>query len=114
MIRKPLTISPWIRDKGYEWTNSSDLHIFLYKTFGNMGTLDDPIQNEESVKNYLRSEWNKTSKQFLLNPFLIDPFKPLIMEKIFLYYDTNHDGMWMKNEEKQGLILLFQYEKNTW
>lgn len=105
-IKKNIIIQPWIRKNS--WINSSELHIFLYNIFGNKGTIEDPIQNRNLVKRYLTEEWNKTYRKFLEEPLIIDISKPIFIEKTYIYYDINNDGIWMKGEEKQGITIIFQ------
>lgn len=107
-IRENILPSLWIRDNNDNWTNGTELHIFLYEKFGDKGTIEDPIQNRILVKRYLTEEWNVSYERFLEKPFIIDLSKPIFIEKTFLYYDTNNDGIWMKGEEKQGFLMFYQ------
>lgn len=108
MIHRGMIIKPWIRNMKDTWVNSSELHIYLCNNFGDKGTIEDPIQNKTLVRRYIADEWNKTYRKFLIKPIIIDISKPIFIEKTYIYYDTNNDGVWMKGEEKQGITIIFQ------
>lgn len=88
---KRLLITLWPRLPTQNWTTGTDLHFYLNATYGHQGVLDDPI-SPENFTGFL-DELNMTIAYFALQPFEILMRKPVILEKVRVYYEPgmNHD-----------------------
>jgi hypothetical protein len=108
IIRKKYNINPWIYILNNEWSNAQEFHNLLKTLYGNSGTITDPINNSNNVKNYILNKYNESYNYYLKNPFIINIKKPAILEKMIIYYDINNDGLWKNNEELQQYLLIYQ------
>lgn len=90
-ITKRFPIGPWPRLSTQNWTTGTELHSYLNETYGHQGVYDDPI-SAENFTGFL-NEYNTTATYFALHPYEIQLRKPVILEKICVYYDSgmNHD-----------------------
>ena len=107
-IKERFLVRPWPKSKNMSWRNGIELHEYLNANFNNSGNISDPIQNVSEVKNYLGNEREIANKYFALNPLYIHINKVVHLDKIYVYYDSNGDGMWDKDDEKQDFILIYQ------
>jgi len=110
-IKHRLLKKPLLRESNPDWINSSDLHRFLKVKYGCSGNESDPINqsNVQNVKDYIDSVVESANTSFALDPLKIDVNKPVHIEKIYLFYDSDDNGSWSKkNDEKQSYILIYQ------
>lgn len=88
---KRLLITIWPRLPTQNWTTRSDLHSYLNETYGHQGVLDDPLTSENFTR-FLEG-LTLTVPSFALQPFEILMRKPVVIEKVRVYYEPgmNHD-----------------------
>ena len=88
---KRLLITIWPRLPTQNWTTGADLHSYLNVTYGHKGVIDDPISSENFTR--VLEELTGTVPYFALQPFEILIRKPIILEKVIVYYEPgmNHD-----------------------
>ncbi len=109
--KKNFLIKPLIRAFDPTWQSFDEMHFYLYHNFNFSGNKSDPIGKDkiEDVKSYFELEKNNAYFVFSESPFEIDLFKPVFVEKAYIFYDTNGNGLWEKNiDEKEGMILIYQ------
>lgn len=95
----------------YNWSSGEKFHIFLNDTYSRFGNETYPIFKKDitSVKNMILDEFENMSYFYAINPLELDIQKPVIIEKIYIFYDNNDDKKWDKtNDEKQNFILIHQ------
>jgi len=110
-VKERFLIRPWPRINDPDWNNGEQLHSYLKASYGRSGNKTNPINSSDitSVKNELKIEKEQDEQTLAYNPFYVDNYKPVYIEKIFIYYDTNGDKSWNKqNDEKQGFIIIYQ------
>lgn len=98
------------------WKTGDELHEYLFNNHGFHGTYEDPIRDiflfsptTKLVKDYINiiSYYNK--KELAENPILIDTNKPVLIEKVYIYYDNNSNGIWESDvDSRDSLLLLYQ------
>ncbi len=108
-IKERFLVRTWPKSKDMSWRNGIELHEYLNANFNNSGNISDPIQNVSKVKDYLSNEQEIVNKYFALNPLYIHLNKVVHLDKIYVYYDSNGDGMWDKDDEKQDFIFIYQF-----
>ena len=110
-IKHRFSLRPWPRKNNSNWVSADQLHNYLRFVYGRSGERSDPINKSDidDVKNYISSEWKNANKTLVKNPFYVKKIKPLYIEKVFIYYNTDNIDGWNKiNDKKQGFILLYQ------
>ena len=110
-FKKRFLRRPWPRENNPDWVSADGLHTYLNDTYGSFGNESDPIDNSDisDVKEYINDERDIVNLSFALKPFYVDIYRPVYIEKAFIFYDTDGDNIWDKlNDEKQGLLLVYQ------
>ncbi len=110
-VKERFLIRPWPRINNPDWNNGEQLHSYLKASYGRSGNKTNPINSFDitSVKNELNIEKEQDEQTLVYNPFYVDKSKPVYIDKIFIYYDTNGDKSWNKqNDENQGFIIIYQ------
>jgi hypothetical protein len=95
----------------YNWSSGEEFHIFLNDTYSRFGNETHPIFKKDitSVKNMILDEFENMSYFYAINPLELDIQKPVVIEKIYIFYDNNDDKKWDKtSDEKQNFILIHQ------
>lgn len=102
---------PFIGRINSNWSSSQEIHRFLNDTYGRFGNETYPIfkKDIDYVKNMISDEFENMSYFYALAPLELDIKKPIQIEKIYIFYDSNDDKKWDKtNDEKQSFILINQ------
>lgn len=105
-LKKPL-----IRDLDPAWKSSQGMHSYLKNNFGYYGNKSKPIEQDkiDDVKSYFELEMLNTEYNYAKKPFEIDLKKPVLVEKVYIYYDTDDNNIWEKEfDEKDDFILIYQ------
>jgi len=115
-VKKRFLIHPWLQNHtlNSNWTTGNELHnMYLSSTYHHNGTKSDPIDsaNITTVQSYLTNMSTRIQYCLAVQPLQISTGEVVCIEKTFLYYDTDGNGTWAKqNDECQELLLLYQYE----
>jgi hypothetical protein len=96
-VKERFVIRPWPRSSNQNWTTGEELHTYLNGTYGHYGTADDPITPANLI-DFLK-EYNTTASLLVLHPLEIYRSKPVYVEKVFLFYDS---------EIKYDVLLVYQ------
>jgi hypothetical protein len=97
LVTKRLIINPWYHHGNQTWTTGEDLHAYLNTTIGHLGTRTDPVPLENFTDFF--SENLALQSSFTLHPYEIDTIKPVMLERVIVYYDI---------EKKQNFFLIYQ------
>jgi len=101
-------VRPWPQSNDSPWIGATGLHNFLKNNFGNSGNISDPIKNVDAVKVYLSIELEGVSTSLASNPLYIFTNKIVYINKAYVYYDNDGNGVWDEDDEKQDFIFLYQ------
>lgn len=110
-VKERFLIRAWPRINDPDWDTGEQLHSYLKASYGRSGNKTNPINSSDitSVKNELNIEKEQDEQTLAYNPFYVDKSKPVYIDKIFIYYDTDGDKSWNKqNDENQGFIIIYQ------
>ena len=109
--RKTFLKKTLIRHFDPSWKSCEEMHSYLKSNFIYFGNKSKPIGQDkiDDVKEYFDLEQINANYNFAKNPFKIDLSKPVFIEKAYVFYDTDDDKIWEKeNDEKEDLILIYQ------
>jgi hypothetical protein len=104
---------PFICGAESNWSSGEEFHVFLNDTYDKFGNETHPIFKKDinSVKKMISNDFENMSYFYSTNPLEFDIYKPVEIEKIYIFYDNNDDKKWDKtNDEKQSFILIHQNE----
>ncbi|MEF8879422.1 MAG: hypothetical protein V5A64_03410 [Candidatus Thermoplasmatota archaeon] len=99
------------RDDSNEWKTGEEMHNFLKGEKGHKGSEKNPIpgSDENSIKNYFTEEIKTCEEKYAMNPLKIDLSKTVFIEKVYIYFDIDMDGIWSPNIDiREELLLLYQ------
>jgi len=110
-VKYRFLVCPWPRVDNSDWVSGDELHDYLENTYGQSGNKSEPIQgaNVVSVQNYLDDEREQASYDLVFEPFYVNIIKPVIIEKVFIYYDSDRNNVWDKGtDDLQEFIIIYQ------
>ena len=107
-VKERFLVKPWPLINSSLWMGGVGLHNFLKNNYGKSGNVSDPVQNVGVVKAYLDNESREISVSLALNPMHIFTNKTVSIDKAYVYYDNNGDGVWSEDEEKQSFLFVYQ------
>jgi len=107
-VKERFLVNPWPLINSSSWVGGVGLHIFLKNNYGYSGNVSDPIQDVDVVKDYLDNLSGGASVSLALNPMYIFTDKIVSIDKAYVYYDDDGDGVWGEGEEKQGFLFIYQ------
>ncbi len=84
-VTKRFLVPIWPRLPTQNWTTGADLHSYFNETYGHQGLPEDPLSAENFTR--LLNEQNTTARYFASQPYEILIQKPVILEKVRVYYD---------------------------
>jgi len=119
-VKERFLVRPWPQLKNSSWFGRIGLHNYLkgylhnddtHEWVNNSGNISDPIiaDDIEFVKKYLSALRESVNKSLALNPLYVFTNRPVYIDKAFVYYDNNDDGIWNDDDEKQEFIFVYQY-----
>lgn len=97
LVTERLITNPWCHHVNQTWTTGEELHAYFNDTTGHLGTRDDPVPME-NFTDFL-SENLALQSSFGLHPVEIDTIKPVILERVIIYYNI---------DKKQDFLLIYQ------
>jgi hypothetical protein len=97
LVTKRLITQPWVHHMNQTWTTGEDLHEYFNDTAGHPGTQDEPVSLENFTDFFKENLALQSS--FAIHPFEIDTLKPVMLERVIIYYDT---------DKKQDILLIYQ------
>ncbi len=117
-VTKRLVTNVLPRDNRFRWKTGEDLHRYLKRNYVFSGTVDDPVSLDSSVfppfdyitvvKSYISLEKLANEGELTRDPIKLDPDKPVIVEKVYIYYDNNADRKWDSSvDSREELLLLY-------
>ena len=95
----------WVHLPHSTWTNASTFHQYLSRSFGHDGTIHDPLPDDENIQMDIKNQFETTQKTILIEPIQFDVSKPIIIEKLIIYYEEN---VGFFPEPLQSFILIYQ------
>lgn len=98
-IKECFIVKPWPRITDQTWKRGEELHNYCLNTYSHSGTISDPITQDDLDE--LNIDKETASIALASNPFYIQIYKPVYIEKVIIYYDTT---------EKQDFLLIYQLE----
>ncbi|MDG6229589.1 MAG: hypothetical protein QCH96_06455 [Candidatus Thermoplasmatota archaeon] len=108
VYRESFITDPWIRTIDDIWVNASDLHRYLFKYYGSYGTQNDPIGYTKEIIHRLSQECNQSYEIYLNDPYVLNVYEPVIIEKCIIYLDKDYNGIWEKKDIKLDYLLVYQ------
>ena len=110
-VKHRFLIRPWPRVNNSDWISGKELHSFFKTMHGQSGNKSNPINKTDidDVKDYLHDERELANKTLALKPFYVDIFKPVYIDKVFIYYNNDGQNGWdKKTDGKQEFIIIYQ------
>jgi len=95
-----------------DWSSGDQFHNnFLLSCYHHTGSRHDPIDyaNISRVQQYLYNLTLSLQKTLSTFPLMVEKQKPVVLEKIMVYYDSNGNGLWEKASDTfQEFVFLYQ------
>ena len=104
-ITKNGVSSWWIHLPHSNWTNATTYHQYLNYSFDHDGTIHDPLPDDENIQNEINNQFELNQQSILIDPIQFDSSKPLIIEKLIIYYDEEGEFF---PDPLQSFILIYQ------
>ena len=109
--KQRFVVKPWPRKNNPDWVSGEQLHVYLRDNYGRTGKILEPINETDidDVKNYINSERESANLSLVSSPFYVDRHKPVFIDKVLIYYNTDDNNGWDKElDEKQELLIIYQ------
>lgn len=118
-VNKRLVTNVLPRDNRFRWKTGDEFHNYLKNKYTYSGAIDDPVENKLKfpstvdyitlVKSYISDVEKITEEELAENPLIIDADEPVFVEKVYIYYDNDADGIWDSEiDSRQPVLLLYQ------
>ncbi|MCX6664530.1 MAG: hypothetical protein NT038_00495 [Euryarchaeota archaeon] len=109
--KKQFSVKIWPQSFDSIWIGSDGLHDYLKHILRNeshvlvntSGNVSDPVspENFEWVQDNLSIIQKNIQASLAVHPMYMPTNRTVIIEKAIIYYDSNGDGTWNKDDDKQ-------------
>ena len=117
-VKKQFSMKIWPQSSDSAWVGSDGLHDYLKHMLRNeshafvntSGNVSDPVSSDniDWVQDNLSNIQKNVQASLAVHPMYMLIDRTVIIEKAIIYYDSNGDGIWIKDDdEQQEFIFIY-------